>query len=67
MHGFARVGNAAMPMGLPGSGPHSLKGDGKCARTVKVSGNRRVTFGFVGKYADSVNYEDYQIKSRYGF
>ena len=59
MHGFARVANAAMPMGLPGLGLHSLKRDRKGARAAKVSGNWRVTFGFVGKDADNVNYEDY--------
>ena len=46
-------------MGLPGLGLHPLKGDRKGTWAVKVSGNWRVTFQFVGKDADVVDYEDY--------
>ena len=46
-------------MGLPGLGLHPLKGDRKGTWAVKVSGNWRVTFTFVGKDADQVDYEDY--------
>ena len=35
-------------MGLPGLGLHPLKGDRKGTWAVKVSGNWRVTFTFVG-------------------
>jgi len=46
-------------MGLPGLGLHPLKGNRKGIWAVKVSGNWRVTFLFVGKDADDVDYEDY--------
>ena len=46
-------------MALPGLDLHQLRGTraGTCA--VKVSGNWRVTFTFVDKDADEVDYEDY--------
>jgi proteic killer suppression protein len=37
----------------------ALGGDRKGAWAVSVSGNWRVTFTFVGKDADGVDYEDY--------
>jgi len=46
-------------MNLPGLGLHQLKGDRKGTWAVKVSGNWRMTFVFVGKDADGVDYEDY--------
>jgi proteic killer suppression protein len=46
-------------MALPGLGLYPLKGDRKGTWAVSVSGNWRVTFTFVGKDADSVDYEDY--------
>ena len=46
-------------MRLPGLDLHQLKGDRKGTWTVSVSGNWRVTFTFVGKDADDVDYEDY--------
>ncbi|MGE0822957.1 MAG: type II toxin-antitoxin system RelE/ParE family toxin [Candidatus Binatia bacterium] len=46
-------------MRLPGLGLHQLKGDRKGTWAVGASGNWRVTFAFVGKDADDVNYEDY--------
>jgi len=46
-------------MNLPGLALHQLKGDRKGTWAVKVSGNWRVTFAFVGKDADDVDYEDY--------
>ena len=50
-----------IPAGLSlyASGLHPLKGNRKGAWAVKVSGNWRVTFMFVGKDADTVDYEDY--------
>jgi proteic killer suppression protein len=58
---LAQVNAAMAPsdMGLPGLGLHPLKGDRKGTWAVKVSGNWRVTFTFVGKDADQVDYEDY--------
>ena len=46
-------------MELPGLALHELKGKRKSVWAVKVSGNWRVTFRFVGLNADQVNYEDY--------
>jgi proteic killer suppression protein len=46
-------------MNLLGLGLHSLKGERKGTWTVSVSGNWRVTFRFVGKDADDLDYEDY--------
>ena len=58
---WGRLGAATSPkdMGLPGLGLHPLKGNRKGTWAVKVSGNGRVTFTFVGKDADAVDYEDY--------
>jgi proteic killer suppression protein len=47
-------------MALPGLVLHPLKGERKGTWAVSVSENWRVTFRFVGKDADSVNYEDYR-------
>ena len=46
-------------MALPGLSLHELTGNRKGTWSVSVSGNWRVTFKFVGKDADSVDYEDY--------
>ncbi len=46
-------------MALPGLALHPLKGDRKGAWSVRVSGNWRITFVFVGNDADAVDYEDY--------
>jgi proteic killer suppression protein len=46
-------------MALPGLKLHRLGGDRKGVWAVSVSGNWRVTFRFVGKDADAVDYEDY--------
>ena len=58
---LGRLSAATAPkdMGLPGLGLHSLKGNRKGVWAVTVSGNWRVTFLFVGKDADDVDYEDY--------
>ncbi len=50
---------APKDMGLPGLRLHPLKGDRKGTWSVWVSGSWRVTFKFVGKDADAVDYEDY--------
>ena len=46
-------------MDLPGLNLHELKGDRKGTWSVKVSGNRRVTFKFVDGDVHAVDYEDY--------
>ncbi len=46
-------------MHLPGLGLHKLTGNREGIWAVKVSGNWRVTFCFVGCDAETVNYEDY--------
>jgi proteic killer suppression protein len=38
---------------------HELKGSRKDTWAVKISGNWRVTFRFIGNDAEIVNYEDY--------
>ena len=58
---LGRLNVAAEPrdMNLPGLDLHPLKGDQKGRWAVKVSGNWRLTFGFVGKGVEKVDYEDY--------
>jgi proteic killer suppression protein len=58
---LARLNAATAPrdMDLPGLNLHPLKGERKGTWSVSVSGNWRVTFRFVGKEADGVDYEDY--------
>ncbi|MGH8478318.1 MAG: type II toxin-antitoxin system RelE/ParE family toxin [Gammaproteobacteria bacterium] len=58
---LSRLNVATSPkdMALPGLELHPLKGERKGTWAVSVSGNWRVTFTFVGKHADSVDYEDY--------
>ena len=58
---LGRLSAATAPgdMALPGLDLHPLKGDRKGVWAVSVSGNWRVTFTFVEKDADSVDYEDY--------
>jgi plasmid maintenance system killer protein len=46
-------------MGLPGLQLHPLKGERRGTWSVRVSGNWRVTFVFVGGDVDQVDYEDY--------
>ncbi len=46
-------------MNLPGLALHQLTGDRADIWSVKVSGNWRVMFRFVGEHAEVVNYEDY--------
>lgn len=58
---LAQLNAAAEPrdMDLPGLDLHPLKGERKGTWAVSVSGNWRVTFRFLGKDADDVDYEDY--------
>jgi toxin HigB-1 len=46
-------------MGLPGLQLHPLKGERRGTWSVRVSGNWRVTFVFIGGDVDQVDYEDY--------
>jgi len=46
-------------MDLPGLHLHKLKGVRKEIWSVRVSGNWRITFRFVGRDVEIVNYEDY--------
>ena len=57
--GRLNVATEARDMNLPGLDLHPLRGDQKGRWTVKVSGNWRVTFGFIGKDVEKVDYEDY--------
>lgn len=55
--------NAATAVGdmdLAGLRLHALKGERKGVWSVWVSGNWRVTFQFVGRDAELVDYEDYR-------
>jgi toxin HigB-1 len=58
---LGRLSAATAPgdMALPGLDLHPLKGARKGTWAVSVSGNWRVTFKFVGKDAEAVDYEDY--------
>lgn len=57
--GRLSVATEPRDMNLPGLYLHPLKGDRRGTWAVKVSGNWRVTFEFVGKDATRVDYEDY--------
>ncbi|MBP6299865.1 MAG: type II toxin-antitoxin system RelE/ParE family toxin [Arenimonas sp.] len=46
-------------MDLPALRLHELKGTRKGIWSVRVNGNWRITFRFVGRDAEIVNYEDY--------
>jgi proteic killer suppression protein len=58
---LGRLSAATSPrdMALPGLKLHQLVGDRKGTWAVSVSGNWRVTFQFIEKDADAVDYEDY--------
>ena len=58
---LGRLNVAAEPndMNLPGLRLHPLKGRRKGVWSVSVSGNWRVTFRFVDRDAEDVDYEDY--------
>jgi toxin HigB-1 len=57
--GLLNAATSPRDLGLPGLDLHELKGTRKGTWAVKVSGNWRVTFGFAGKDAQLVDYEDY--------
>lgn len=46
-------------MNLPGLALHPVAGPRKGTWAVSISGNRRVTFGFVDRDAFDIDYEDY--------
>lgn len=54
------VATAVGDMDLAGLRLHALKGERKGVWSVWVSGNWRVTFQFVGRDAELVDYEDYR-------
>jgi proteic killer suppression protein len=58
---LGRLGVASEPrdMHLPGLELHRLKGMRSDTWSVSVSGNWRITFTFVAKDIEDVNYEDY--------
>lgn len=58
---LGRLSAAIAPrdMALPGLDLHPLKGDRKGSWAVSVSGNWRITFRFIEKDAEAVDYEDY--------
>ena len=58
---LARLNASTGPndMDLPGLQLHQLRGERRGVWSVRVSGNWRVTFSFVGKNAENVDYEDY--------
>ena len=58
---LGRLNVAAEPrdMNLAGLDLHPLKGDQKGRWAVRVSGNWRLTFGFIEKDVERVDYEDY--------
>ena len=57
--GSLNAATAPRDMNLPGLELHELQGPRKGTWAVTVSGNWRMTFGFAGKDADNVDYEDY--------
>ena len=57
--GLLSAATAPRDMALPGLDLHQLKGDRKGTWAVSVSGNWRITFRFIGKDAEAVDYEDY--------
>ena len=57
--GRLNVAIAVRDMDLAGLRLHALKGERKGVWSVWVSGNWRVTFQFVGRDAELVDYEDY--------
>ena len=58
---LGRLSTAVVPqdMNLPGLALHQLTGHRVGIWSVKVSGNWRVTFRFVGQHVEGVSYEDY--------
>ena len=57
--GRLNVATEPRDMNLPGLQLHQLKGLRRGTWAVSVSGNWRVTFAFVEKDVDDVDYEDY--------
>ena len=57
--GRLNVATSPNDMNLPGLFLHSLTGDRAKIWSVRVNGNRRITFRFNNIHAEIVNYEDY--------
>ena len=58
---LGRLSTAVAPedKNLPSLALHRLAGDRVGIWSVRVSGNWRITFRFVGQHAEVVNYEDF--------
>ena len=59
LHARSCAANEIRDMNYPGSNLHKLAGDKKDQYAVKVSGNWRVFFQFIGGDAYIVDYDDY--------
>jgi toxin HigB-1 len=57
--GRLHASTSPQDMNLPGLHLHELRGKRRGTWSVRVSGNWRITFGFVGPDAVDVNLEDY--------
>ncbi len=57
--GRLNVASAPRDLTLPGLGLHEPHGTRAGTWAIKVSGNWRITFAFVGQDVDRVDYEDY--------
>ena len=57
--GRLQASTCPQDMNLPGLNLHELSGARQGDWAVKVGGNWRVTFRFVGNNAETVDYEDY--------
>ncbi|APH60057.1 type II toxin-antitoxin system RelE/ParE family toxin [Granulibacter bethesdensis] len=57
--GLLDVSEKPQDMALPGFRLHSLSGDLQDHWAVKVNANWRVTFRFIGKDVELVDYQDY--------
>jgi proteic killer suppression protein len=57
--GRLNVAGEPRDMNLPGLDLHPMKGERRGTWAVSVSGNWRITFHFVEKNIENVNYEDY--------
>ncbi|HEX8739922.1 MAG TPA: type II toxin-antitoxin system RelE/ParE family toxin [Casimicrobiaceae bacterium] len=57
--GRLQVSLGPRDMNLPGLALHPVAGPRKGTWAVSISGNRRVTFGFVDRDAFDIDYEDY--------
>jgi proteic killer suppression protein len=57
--GVLNVAATPADVNMPGYRLHPLKGDQAGRWSVRVNGNWRVTFGFIGADVELLDYEDY--------